>query len=66
MDATFVYYLKQSPEKSLMEILNLLKEIKKVSGVFIPIFHNDHLGDDQKWKMVHDKIIMQVKSYFTK
>lgn len=66
MDATFVYYLKQSPERSLMEILNLLKEIKKVNGVFIPIFHNDHFGDNQKWKMVHDKIIMQVKSYFKK
>ena len=66
MDATFVYYLKQSPEKSLMEILNLLKEIKKVNGVFIPIFHNDHLSDNRKWKMVHDKIIMQVKSYFKK
>ena len=63
MDATFVYYSKQSPEKSLMEILNLLKEIKKVDGTFIPIFHNDHLGDNQKWKMVHNKIVMQVKSY---
>lgn len=66
MDATFVYYTKQSPEKALMEILNLLKEIKKVNGTFIPIFHNDHLMENQKWTMVHDKIIMQVKSYLKK
>ncbi len=43
MDATFIYYLEKSPEKSLMEILNLLKEVKKVNGTFIPIFHNDIL-----------------------
>ncbi|HUZ59003.1 MAG TPA: polysaccharide deacetylase family protein [Hanamia sp.] len=69
MDATFVYYTKKSPEKSLMEILNLLKEIKKVDGTFISIFHNDHLGkndDDKKWGKVHDKIIMQVKAYLKK
>lgn len=66
MDATFVYYSKKSPEKALVEILGLMKEIKKVGGIFIPIFHNDHLGDNQKWQMVHDKIIMQVKSYLNK
>ena len=66
MDATFVYYSKKSPEKALVQILGLLKEIKKVGGIFIPIFHNDHLGENEKWKMVHDKIIMQVKSYLKK
>ncbi|HEY5367764.1 MAG TPA: polysaccharide deacetylase family protein [Hanamia sp.] len=66
MDATFVYYSKKSPEKALVEILGLIKEIKKVGGIFIPIFHNDHIGDNQKWQMVHDKIIIQVKSYLKK
>jgi hypothetical protein len=66
MDATFVYYSKKSPEKALVEILDLLKEIKKVDGVFIPIFHNDHLGENKKWKLVHEKVVMQVKSYLKK
>ncbi|HEY5462665.1 MAG TPA: polysaccharide deacetylase family protein [Hanamia sp.] len=69
MDATFIYYTKKSPEKSLMEILHLLKEIKKVEGTFICIFHNEHLGEgdeSKKWKSVHDKMIMQIKSYLKK
>ena len=63
MDATFIYYLEKSPEKSFMEMLNLLKEVKKVNGTFIPIFHNDILGGNEKWKSVHDKMIQQIKSY---
>ncbi|HSN09384.1 MAG TPA: polysaccharide deacetylase family protein [Hanamia sp.] len=63
MDATFIYYLEKSPEKSLMEILNLLKEVKKMNGTFIPLFHNDILGENEKWKSVHDKMIQQIKSY---
>ena len=63
MDATFIYYLEKSPEKSLMEMLNLMKEVKKVNGVFIPIFHNDILGGNEKWKSVHDKVLLQIKSY---
>jgi hypothetical protein len=63
MDATFIYYQEKSPERSLIEILNLLKEVKKVNGVFIPLFHNDILGENGKWKSVHDKMIQQIKSY---
>lgn len=63
MDATFIYYLEKSPGKSLMEILNLMKEIKKVGGTFIPIFHNDIIGGNGNWKSVHDKTVQQIKSY---
>ncbi len=63
MDATFIYYLEKSPETSFMQILNLLKEVKKVNGTFIPIFHNDILGGNARWKSVHDKMIRQTKSY---
>ncbi|HEY5392560.1 MAG TPA: polysaccharide deacetylase family protein [Hanamia sp.] len=69
MDATFIHYLQKSPEKSLVEILNLLKEIKKVNGTFIPIFHNDNLGEKgeaKKWKSVHDSLVIQVRSYLKK
>ena len=74
MDATFIYYTKKSPEKSLMEILNLLKEIKKAEGIFIPIFHNEYLYKTKAGKketkttfrQVHDQTIMQVKAYLKK
>jgi len=63
MDASFVYYLEKSPERSLMEMLALLKEVKKAGGTFIPIFHNDVIGGSSKWKSVHDKLLFQIKSY---
>lgn len=69
MDATFIYYTKKTAEKSLIEILNLLKEVQKVNGTFISIFHNDHLAEDadgKKWNSVHNKMIMQIKSYSKK
>ena len=66
MDATFIYYLEKSPEKSLVEILNLLKQVKNVNGTFIPIFHNDILGGNSKWKSVHDQLIRQIKSFSKK
>ena len=69
MDATFKYYNKQSAEKTLMEILNLLKEVKKFDGTFISIWHNDNLGqsaENKKWNSVHNKMIMQIKAYLKK
>lgn len=66
MDATFIYYSKKTPERSFMEILQLLKEVKKVGGTFISIFHNDHIGenaDGRKWKSIHNQMIIQIKSY---
>jgi hypothetical protein len=66
MDATFIHYSKISAEKSLFAILNLMKEIKKADGVFIPIWHNNYLGESKKWKSVHDKTILQIKAYSKK
>ena len=66
MDATFLYYMEKSPEKALVDILNLLKEVKNVNGTFIPIFHNDILGGNPKWKSAHDQITRQIKSYLKK
>jgi hypothetical protein len=66
MEATFIYYTKLSPEKSLIKILNLLKEVKKIDGTFISIWHNDNLGNsvqNKKWNSVHNKMIMQLKAY---
>jgi hypothetical protein len=66
MDATFIHYSKISAEKSLFAILNLMKEIKKVDGTFIPVWHNNYLGENKKWKSVHDKSILQIKAYLKK
>ena len=66
MDATFVYYLKKSPEKSLVEMLRLMKEVENVKGTFIPIFHNDIIGEFPAWKKAHAQLIRQIKSSLNK
>lgn len=66
MDATFVYYLKKSPEKSLVEMLRLMKEVENVKGTFTPIFHNDIIGEFPAWKKAHAQLIRQIKSSLNK
>jgi hypothetical protein len=66
MDATFVYYLQKSPEKSLVDMLRLMKGVEKVKGNFIPIFHNDIIGEFTAWKKVHEQLIRQMKSSLNK
>ncbi|HLG35464.1 MAG TPA: polysaccharide deacetylase family protein [Bacteroidia bacterium] len=50
MDATLKYYLKLSPEESLVQIGQLIQEIKKVDGTFISLWHNESLSDYKEWK----------------
>lgn len=69
MDATFKYYKKLSAEKTLIEILNLLKEVKKCEGTFISIWHNDNLGDsteNKNWSLIHKQMIRQILAYLKK
>ncbi|RNI36603.1 hypothetical protein EFY79_09750 [Hanamia caeni] len=66
MDATFVYYLEKSPEKSLVDMLNLMKEVENVKGTFIPIFHNDIIGEFPAWEKAHRQLISQIKSSLNK
>ena len=63
MDGTFLYYLKLKPKESLEIILSLIKEIKKVDGIFISIWHNDTISDDgiyKGWKWVHDEMVKKI------
>ena len=69
MEASFIYYSKISPAKALVEILNLLKEVKKVDGTFISIWHNDNLENSKvrrEWFPVHNSMIAQIKTYLRK
>jgi hypothetical protein len=54
MDATFIYDLKTSEEHTLKVMKQLIDEIKKVNGCFIPIWHNNHLSNRGKWASVRD------------
>lgn len=65
MDATLKYYLKLSPEESLVHIRSLVEEVKKVDGTFISLWHNESLSDFKQWtgwKYVFEEMIKTAKS----
>ncbi|MGN6193830.1 MAG: polysaccharide deacetylase family protein [Ginsengibacter sp.] len=60
MDGTL---MNSNPNEALKKILQLLKEIKKVGGTFIPLWHNHTISETDEfaeWKNVHDKMIEQI------
>lgn len=59
MDHTFIHYLKKDAVESLEQIRNILGEIRKYNGMFIPIFHN-HCLADKKWLWLHNELIKEV------
>ena len=50
MDGTMQEYKKLSPEQSIELLYSLVSEIRKVNGVFIPLWHNQTLNDSNEWK----------------
>jgi len=50
----------KSTEQAIIEIQNIISIIKKVNGLFIPIWHNESLGNYKRWhgwKQVYEEMI---------
>lgn len=63
MDATSHYSLHQTAEEGLKELLYYKKECEKINGIFIPIFHNNIIGDENEfkgWKGAFSQFIKQL------
>ncbi len=62
MDGAFFIYDQLSPDKMLSDLLEMAKELKKVNGFFITVFHertfSNHLypGYDQVYKNLFQKV----------
>lgn len=50
MESTYQYYAKLDLEQIKGELSDLIKEVKKVDGIFMPVWHNESLGEWAKWK----------------
>lgn len=50
MDGTLHDYMKLSPQKAIETIFELLAEVKKVGGTFMPLWHNTSLNEESDWK----------------
>ena len=64
MDATFKYYLEFSPQQALSLTQELLEEVKKVSGTFTLLWHNETFSDLGAWKgwsQLYEQIVKLAK-----
>ena len=50
MDGTLNQYLGLSVAESIKVVKQLKKEVKEVGGLFIPLWHNETIGDKGIWK----------------
>jgi len=60
MEATFQYYKKYSPEKTLQYIIKIMQSVKEVDGTFISVWHNESLsgkGIWKDWRKVYEKML---------
>lgn len=60
MDSTYQDYLKYNAEDAIIHINKLMEEVKKVSGLFIAVFHDRSFAPWKQykgWKQVFVEII---------
>jgi hypothetical protein len=50
MDITPMFYRKERPEQASLSINKLIQSVKDVDGLFISLWHNDSLGETDRWK----------------
>lgn len=50
MEATYKYYLNNTPLEALEQITELMREVKNVKGTFVSVWHNESLSDEGIWK----------------
>lgn len=65
MDITFSEYKKLDPDRTKSIILSLINETRKVGGLFVSIWHNTSLLDNdvhKKWKEVFEYMMKTQKS----
>jgi hypothetical protein len=61
MEATSVFYKKDTPEQAFAEMKQLYNEVKTVNGMFSTIWHNNSLADEgifKGWKDAYDSLIV--------
>jgi hypothetical protein len=49
MDATLKYYMKVDPAKAVSVIKPIVDEIRKVSGTFYSLWHNESMSNNRLW-----------------
>jgi hypothetical protein len=61
MDGTLHDYMKMTPEKAIAAVFELIDEVKKVGGTFMPLWHNPALNEESDWKGWLDVYVKMVE-----
>ena len=61
MDGTLNDYMKLTPAQATRTINELIHEVKKVGGTFMPLWHNSTFNDQDNWKGWFDVYIRMVE-----
>jgi hypothetical protein len=62
MDGTLNDYLGLTPADAIDQIKSIIREVKKVDGTFISLWHNESLSDQKRWKgwkRVYEQLIKE-------
>ena len=65
MDVTMKDHLRLSREKSLELISRMIRKTKAVNGEFVSLWHNESLGDTdrwQGWRKVYEEMVKQASA----
>jgi hypothetical protein len=50
MEASYQYYLNMGPDETKARLEAMIKNVRDVGGIFYPIWHNESLSDQGRWK----------------
>lgn len=65
MDGTLKDYLNFTPKKSFNVIMELAKEVKKVNGTLITLFHNESVsgyGEWRGWNKLYERMLQELST----
>ena len=65
MDITPLHYYGQSNDEAIRNLQILVDRVKKTGGLYISLWHNDSLGERDRWRGwrgVYEAMIKSIKS----
>ena len=50
MDITPLHYRKESPDKAIKTLRNLMEKVNDVGGLFVSLWHNESFSETERWR----------------
>ena len=66
MDITPLHYLELSPSEAVNKMKELMQTVADVGGLFVSLWHNESLGETERWKnwrILYEEMLAQANEY---